>query len=843
MYHISSLDELLGTKADSLEISKVFRKEIKTYTDTLRESFEEVGGKQFLFKHTKQIDSFITYMYKFSTIDIFENYLPMTSHIPITLCALGSYGREQLCVYSDIDLMIVYKDIPGYNANTIIEKMLYMMWDSGLKLGHRVHELGDLFTAAHEDPTIKTAMLESRFICGSKTLWFEVENELTRIKKHEPDTFIESKMDEYNKRLQRYPLTMEPDIKDGFGGIRDSNTLFWIANVLYSINSLKELSGRLFSEEEYREFRIALEFVFRVRSALHLSAGRKQDKLILELLPGIAEMLGFDGNPKKAQMRCASKTLEACETIHRFSQIQIGRLLKSRRYDSKNIRLLKKAFIPSRRFFLMDSTLCCSFNKKTMTLNEILNLLLSLPDEPIQFDIRVKSVFAKTQADESPHQDLQKKFYQLMYRKHVYELLMVLLETNLLTYLYPPLKKVRLLPQFDGYHQQPVDYHTISCFRYLENIQNPFIRKLYEGLNSELRALLKLVLFFHDLGKGRMVDHHIVGERMFRHFAHQIELERELIERGALLVLYHTLMSGVAQREDIYDEKTLLTFVSYVKDKTNLDLLYVLTYADVSGVGKGILTKFIEKLLYELYHNALPALGREELLNETSRRIKKEESLKKMPGYANLPKVLQKKISGIPTNAFFIKLKREEILRIAQQSHETREYDYNIHNDNYLSIEIIRRIPLNLGYFLGKLSSMSVSAMDIFKLYDNAKYFRVEFNDRAHEEDIPLIEELIHNSFDMRQSVKIPTPPIKPDEVSIDSEHSKTLAEIRINTQDSKGLLAFITQVFDELGIEIVSSKSHTFKRRVRDLFLIEKNESFWNNQNSLIAKLTNTGS
>ena len=174
------LEELIYTCKDDLKISKEIKKEIKEYLNSVTVE----GGKDFFVKHTQKMDYFITLIYKYILKKSFEDFKPPMNNIPISIIALGSYGREQLSIYSDIDIMIVYKDLPGYNIKQIIENFITMLWDLGLKIGHRVHKLKDLFPASNEDITIKTAMLESRFITGSKFLWYETQNELNKIRNH-----------------------------------------------------------------------------------------------------------------------------------------------------------------------------------------------------------------------------------------------------------------------------------------------------------------------------------------------------------------------------------------------------------------------------------------------------------------------------------------------------------------------------------------------------------------------------------------------------------------------------------------------------------------------------------
>ena len=260
------IEELIEQKAQDFEIAKVIRNEIKEYLGSLDTIYSSSSGKDFFVKHTKAIDRFIKVIYKYLLRKHFGSYMPMSNAIPITIIALGSYGREQLCIYSDIDIMILYDETSGYNLTPIMEEFMTLSWDSGLKLGNRAHDIKEIEDAVKEDITIKSSILESRLIYGSKHLWYKYQNRLNNIRAFEQKEFVLEKLQEHKERLQKNPLKMEPNIKDGYGGMRESNMIFWLATVTYGVSSTKDLARKLFSEEEYKEYRSALEYIFRIRT-------------------------------------------------------------------------------------------------------------------------------------------------------------------------------------------------------------------------------------------------------------------------------------------------------------------------------------------------------------------------------------------------------------------------------------------------------------------------------------------------------------------------------------------------------------------------------------------------
>lgn len=191
-------------------------------------------------------------------------------------------------------------------------------------------------------------------------------------------------------------------------------------------------------------------------------------------------------------------------------------------------------------------------------------------------------------------------------------------------------KKIIDQPQFDGYHKHPVDVHSINALKFSERIKKDEIKTIYEELTNEQKLIVRLVSFFHDIGKGRTEDHHIVGEKLFKSMLKSFYFDEEIIKIGARLVRYHNMMSYIATREDIYSEKTILNFTGLIKTKESLKMLYVITYADISAVGENIFNSSTSSLLRQLYTQSLPAFENEDLLKESTRRIAKQNTIKKL---------------------------------------------------------------------------------------------------------------------------------------------------------------------------------------------------------------------
>ncbi len=812
----AQIEELLYNNAPDFEIAKVLKKDIKNYFYTLEDTFSNAGGKDFLVKHTKKIDSILKMIYKVAQREMFGSYAPMKNSIPLALVALGSYGREQLCVHSDIDLMIVYKEVPGYNLKEMIEKILYILWDTGLKLGHRVHTVEELYEVSKTDITIKTALIESRMIEGSSFIWTETQNAIAQIRHDDPQTFIRLKLEEQEQKHNKYPLTMEPNLKEGVGGFRDANLVFWIGKVFYNVNSIKDLPIEIVDEKEYRPFRIALEFLFRVRSALHLATAKKEDKLRLDLIPTIAKLLGYPES-KQGHMKFAKKVTESLKIIRLYSAIWLDKLTKGYIADDP-----KKNFIyPKQKEF-----------------NALLKQLNQHAKQPFHAHPSFLLALINAKRPERPDSTLYQTIKNIFYQPYSYSILSTLSYARLLKYTLSPIKKVVDLPQFDGYHQYAVDIHSIRCIYHLEHIEDEFIQTLFNALSDDEKAMLKLVTFLHDAGKGRKRDHHFVGASLFKVFANKLQIKKELIEMGERLILNHTLMSNIAQREDLYNEKVIFSFASHFPSKKLLDMIYILTYADMNGVSSDTYNSFNARLIKTLYRQAIEVLDRTAMLDEAAKRAKKESSLKKLSTFKQLKKSEQKKILQIPSNLLFLRYRPQRIVDISQKAFETQEYEFHISNEEYLTIEIIRRKPFNLGYLLNKLGNLDVVNMDICKLFNDLKYFKIDFSHKVTPEEIGFIENFIEESFQKKNESLTYDLHIHREEIDIDCEHSQTYAIMHLKCKNQKGLLAYIIDIFDEMGIDIVTAKVHTLKNRVRDMFLIEKNGNFCHNVDKILDKL-----
>lgn len=829
-----AIEELISRNADDFEISKVFKNYFKKYLNDMDTNVGITGGKDFFVKHTKQTDKFLIALYKYILRRHFGSYQPMSSAIPISLVALGSYGREQLCIYSDVDLMVLYEDIKGYNLKAIMEEFITLAWDCGLKLGSRVHEIKDVAKAVQEDVTIKTSIIESRLIYGSKQLWFNYENVLHLVRKTDQLAFVEEKNEEHIQRLKKYPLNMQPNIKDGYGGMREANMVFWMANVIYGATKLKDLLHKQFKEDEYHKYRTSLEYIFQVRNHLHHIAQKKLDVINFDVLPELSTKMGYKNTPRLTKERQAMATiLQALHNVHFFTTVMVKKFTRVIQYNPKNHALIRQSRY-KKNLFIHEQKLYTSFNAKPKTLSTMLKELIELPVEVQYFDRSYIYNISKTLMPNQQNKEQKRLIRKLLYKESLYAVMKLLYNARIFQAIFPVAKKILDQPQFDGYHELPVDVHSIHTLKKLCNIQDDYVRTIYENMDVTSKGITRIATFFHDIGKGRQMDHHDAGEKLFKGLAKSLEFDPLHTQLIAKLIRYHNIMSRVATNEDIYSEKVILNFSGLVKNKKFLDMLYVLTYADISAVGKNIYNSSTASLLKELYIQCIPSFDNRELLSESARRMAKQNSIKNLKNYKMLSNLMKRKISYIPSNQLFLQLKAADILDLAIKAKDVNNYIFKILNEDVLTIRIIRAVPLNLGYLLGKLEFLNIASMNIFKLYDEKKCFEVTFSEKVAEADLYFVEEVIRNAFDMSRKIKVTVPKIKPNELQIDCNHTSHLAAMKVKTNDQKGLLAYIAKVFDDFNVEIESAKLYTSRGKARDLFLIEKNGNFCTNSDEI---------
>ncbi len=551
---------------------------------------------------------------------------------PIAILAVGGYGRGDMAPFSDVDLLFLTEGSLSDLTKTRIESMLYMLWDLKLKVGQSIRTVKDCIKLGRGDFTIRTALLEHRFVCGHKPFEQELRSKLrNELFRNTGPEFVEAKLSERNERNIRQSgnrYVLEPNVKEGKGGLRDLQTLFWIVKYLHSVDDTRELVDLgVFREEELNKFINAESFLLAVRCHLHLLAGRAQDVLSFEHQVDVANRLGYrDGGGRRAveyfmqdYFRHATAVgeltrifLTKLEAQHVKREAFITGLLKSAR--TRFARRTKSGYpivhgrigIEDEKLFLADSLNILRLFEEGLDTGLLLHpdamRLIAANLDLIDEDFR-----------SSP--EANRKFLDLLLEHGNPErALRRMNELGVLSAFMPEFRNIVAMMQFTNFHRYTVDEHTIQCISNLAQIEReeltrdlPIVSSIIaQGIN---RRVIYVAVLLHDIGKGRDEDHSVVGARLARVIAPRLGLDEDESETVEWLVRNHLLMNDVAQKRDISDPRTVRDFARKVGNRSRLKLLLVLTVCDIRGVGPDVWSNWKAQLLRRLYHFTHEALS------------------------------------------------------------------------------------------------------------------------------------------------------------------------------------------------------------------------------------------
>ncbi len=564
----------------------------------------------------------------------------------IAVLAVGGYGRGEMAPASDVDLLFLtpYK-ITAW-AESVIESMLYMLWDLRLKVGHSSRTIKDCLRLGTEDFTIRTAMLEQRYLAGDAALAEELDDRLkTELFKGSERQFIEAKLQErderHHKQGERYMV--EPNVKEGKGGLRDLQSLYWIAKYIYGVQDVAELVPLgLFEPEEFSTFVEAEEFLWAVRSHLHLVTGRATEQLTFDLQVEVADRMGYEDRAgRRAVEVFMQRYFREATRVGELTRIFLTKLEAS---HVKGAALLERIFRRRPRvkagYKVVHGRLDVADAKKF--LSDKLNLL-RLFEEGLRTGMLihpdamrlVTANLSLIDDDMRQNKEAQRIFLDLMLKHGNPErALRRMNELGVLSAFLPEFEHIVAMMQFNMYHSYTVDEHTIQTIVNLAQIERGELVEslplassiLKRGVN---RKVLYVALLLHDIAKGRPEDHSILGAQIARKVAPRLGLNKSDSETVEWLVRYHLLMSDMAQKRDISDPRTVRDFAKAVKTVKRLDLLTVLTVCDIRGVGPNTWNNWKATLLRALHAETKRALetGMEDL-NRANRGAEAKKALR-----------------------------------------------------------------------------------------------------------------------------------------------------------------------------------------------------------------------
>ena len=565
----------------------------------------------------------------------------------IAILAVGGYGRGEMAPHSDVDLLFLMPWKTTAWAESLVESMLYIFWDLHLKIGHATRSIKDCIRLGRADYTIRTALLEHRFLAGDESTSRTLEKKLTSdLFKNTASEFIEAKLEERAARHkkqggQRY--LVEPNVKEGKGGLRDLQTLFWIGKYLHNVDDAEELvTLGLFRREEFDRFHAAESFLMAVRNHLHLAAGRAMDQLTFDLQVEIASRLGYDDKGgRRAVEHFMQDYFRHATSVGEVTRIFLTALEASHVKKAPSLVTLFRRKKPVKKGFEVRQNRLDIARPKTF-FKDKLNIL-RLFEEGLRtgYLIHPDAMRQVTAHLDLIDDDLRKspeanKLFLGLLLKHgnPERALRRMNELGVLSAFMPEFAPIVAMMQFNMYHHYTVDEHTIQCISTLAQIEREELQEslpiasriLKEGVN---RKVLYVALMLHDIGKGRDEDHSVLGAQIARKVAPRLGLRKSEAETVEWLVRYHLLMSDMAQKRDLSDPRTIRDFAKAVKTKARLDLLTVLTVCDIRGVGPGTWNNWKAELLRSLYRATATALDHGlEAVNRESREVEAKRNLR-----------------------------------------------------------------------------------------------------------------------------------------------------------------------------------------------------------------------
>ena len=588
----------------------------------------------------------------------------------IAVFATGGYGRNVLAPSSDIDLLFLHEKRSGQRAEQIIEFMLYILWDIGLKVGHALRTPKDCVKLSRTDVTIKTSLLDARYIAGDTALAAAMqETFFKQVIRGQDIQFIEDKLAERDARhaLQgdaRY--VVEPNIKTGKGGLRDLQTLYWnVRHILESEDKLEETSleqvmrASELTDHEYRIYVRAARFIWTVRCHLHYLTGRAEERLSFDLQPEIAARMGYrDRKGRLGVERFMKRYFLAAKDVGALTRILAAKLEAERKKKPEGLRrfLPRTSSRPLREAgFVLDAGRISITGPEVFDKDPANLILLFVLADEVGADIHPDAMSAASRLANKLRREIREEtrarslfLAALLETTDPARILRLMNEAGVLGRFLPEFGGIVAQTQFNMYHHFTVDEHTLKAIEVLSGIDQDTTSdyELARGLMPmiEHRRALYLALLLHDTGKG-LGDQQVEGAITARRAARRLGLDAADCELVAWLVGHHLEMSETAQKRDISDPRTVAKFAELVGSLDRLRMLYVLTVADISAVGPGVWNAWKSQLLGDLYHATAAALrgGR---TDETGVRVElamraQDQKAKLETRHGTIPEVLQ----------------------------------------------------------------------------------------------------------------------------------------------------------------------------------------------------------
>ncbi len=822
-------------------------------------------------KHLSRVmDGVVTCLHAAASEHFYPAVNPSQSE-RIAVVAVGGYGRGTLAPGSDVDLLFLFPHKQTAWGESVVEAMLYPLWDLKLKVGHSVRSVDDCVREARADMTIRTALLEARFLSGDRALFDEMRRRFgAEVVEGSAAAFTEAKLAERETRVTRAGSSrylVEPNVKDGKGGLRDLNTLFWIAKYAYRVDDPEDLvAAGLFDRKEMQMFQRSEEFLWRVRCWMHFITGRAEERLSFDLQRQVAAAIGYAGRSGQAPVERFMKayflvakdvgdlTAIVCAALEARQQkprATLSRLLGSFT-KRKRVRALGHPdfTLKSQRLAVIDDD---AFERDPVNLLRLYEIasrddLAIHPDTSRLVTQSLKLVTAQLRNDP----EANKIFLEILTARRSPEaVLRRMNESGLLGRFIPDFGRIVAMMQFNMYHHYTVDEHLIRSIGVLAEIDAGSLENEHPLANSIIatianRRALYVALFLHDVAKGRPEDHSLAGAKIARKLGPRLGLTEAQTETAAWLVEHHLDMSTVAQSRDLGDPKTIESFAATVQTLERLKLLLILTVADIKAVGPGVWNGWKGQLLRTLYtETELVLAGGHSPIERRARVEHKQDALRER--LADWPEADREAYLARHYPAYWIKValpwqeKHARFLHGAETA--GRSTATMVETDQFRGVTELTVLapdhPRLLAIVTGACAAAGGNIVDaqIFTTTDGLVLDTISVS-RAFERDddelrraeriAAAIERALKGEIKIADLVaqrRAPPPrgqtfQLAP-EVIIDNVLSARQTVLEVSGLDRPGLLYDLTTAIGKLNLNIASAHIATFGEKAVDVFYV----------------------
>ena len=780
------------------------------------------------------------------------------------LIAVGGYGREEMCPRSDLDLMF-YSRPEGSNAIRIIaDRILYLLWDLNLEVGYSIRSADDCLEQA-EDTTVRTSLLDARLVAGEQRVFKDfIDCVATPLQHRDPQAFIKLKLSEREARKRKYGSSvylLEPNIKEGEGGLRELQDALWIARIKYKVDSLHELLIRgIITEEIVESYINAQDYLWTIRNFLHFHIQRKSEQLTFSVQQQIADHLGYvnktSGSAVEQFMQDyyaqanqneylasriildATQPRSASKGMFSFlvrRHLEDGfYLLRDELRASKNLTLLQNPELMMVAFELAQRhqvELC-------LELKQLIRENLHLITDKVRRSKQINASFMRILRDFNGVGKTLHKMHHLQF----------------LNAFIPEFKHIYCKVQFDLYHIYTVDIHTLFAIEEIEKLRSGEYREpqplLSEVIhNIEKPELLLLAILFHDIGKGSGKDHSIRGAEMVPRIARRLRLKREDTEILEFLVAHHLKMAHISQRRDLQDMKMIAQFAELMQTSEKLRMLYLLTFADIKAVGPDVWSEWKGTLLQELFEKTYDVLEKKDFYQE--QRTEKARNRKRNVRLALKSEFSENRITkalNSLNNRYLLSYRSAEIIphiRLALNRGRKAVAMQVEHMEDAKFTEVTIATIDSPGLFsqiAGVMAAHSINilgaqihtrkngdVLDVLQVNSPIgeivnkpeKWRKVEEDLNAVLEGRVLVEDLVAKLTAPKFPVRPMRQTQRPNRIEFDNEVSDSYTVIDIYANDKVGLLYQITRTLKELGLYIAVSKIATKVDQAADVFYV----------------------